>query len=142
MSNLPDFYAELQVDPKAEKEIIEAAYRKLAGKYHPDVSKSPDAVQRMKSINAAYEVLSDPYRRAAYDTARSGQGSAPFHPSSWTPVWQWDINKIWRSWIRIPLVLVAITILALRFSPRVGLFLAACLAIVWLYVTLTKPRQR
>ncbi|MBI4283737.1 MAG: DnaJ domain-containing protein [Chloroflexi bacterium] len=137
---MPDFYAALQVDPKAEKEIIQAAYRKLAAKYHPDVNKSPEAGQQMKGINAAYEVLSDPERRAAYDRARSGRVSTPFHSSSRTPVRRRDINKIWRS--RIPFVLVGATILALRFNPRFGLFLAACLAIVWLYMTLTRPRQR
>jgi curved DNA-binding protein len=57
----------LQVDPRAEAEIVEAAYRRLAQKYHPDVSNAPSAERRMKEINAAYEVLRDPLRRAAYD---------------------------------------------------------------------------
>src|SRR6266487_3535828 len=60
-------YQVLQVDPAAEPEILEAAYRRLARKYHPDVSRSPDAERRMKEINAAYEVLCDRLRRAAYD---------------------------------------------------------------------------
>lgn len=140
MPNLPDFYAILQVNPKAEKEIIEAAYRKLAARYHPDVNRSPDAARQMKRINAAYEVLGDLHRRAAYDRNRNGRGRTPFHSSSPSPVWQGDINKIWRSWI--PVVLVAVTMMALRFNPKVGLFLGACVAIVWLYVTLARLRRR
>lgn len=60
-------YQILQVDPAAEPEIIEAAYRRLAKMYHPDVSRSADASARMKQINAAFEVLRDPGRRATYD---------------------------------------------------------------------------
>ena len=65
-----DYYKILQIDPGAEPEVIEAAYRRLARKYHPDVNKSPDAVQRMQQINVAYEVLRDPAKRAEYDRAR------------------------------------------------------------------------
>lgn len=61
------FYQVLQVDPEAEPEVIEAAYRRLARKYHPDVSSASDSGTRMKGINAAYEVLRDPLRRAAYN---------------------------------------------------------------------------
>jgi hypothetical protein len=63
----PSLYEVLQVDPRAEPEIVEAAYRRLARKYHPDVSASADAERRMKEINAAYQVLRDPARRATYD---------------------------------------------------------------------------
>jgi DnaJ-like protein len=60
-------YQVLQVDPAAEQEIIEAAYRRLAKMYHPDVAGTRDAEARMKAINAAYEVLRDRGRRAAYN---------------------------------------------------------------------------
>jgi len=63
-------YKELQVDPEAEHEVIEAAYRRLARKYHPDVAPGPDAQDRMVRINQAWEVLKDPIRRAAVDRAR------------------------------------------------------------------------
>jgi DnaJ-domain-containing protein 1 len=62
-------YEILQVDPRAEPEVLEAAFRRLARKYHPDVSQTSDSVERMKELNAAYEVLRDPARRAEYDRA-------------------------------------------------------------------------
>ncbi|MBU1878977.1 MAG: J domain-containing protein [Chloroflexi bacterium] len=61
-----DLYKTLQVDPDAEPEVIAAAYRRLAAKYHPDVNASPEAAERMLALNLAYEVLGDPVRRAAY----------------------------------------------------------------------------
>lgn len=63
----PDPYRVLQVDPQAEPEVVEAAFRRLARKYHPDVNPAPEAAEQMERIMAAYEVLRDPDRRAAYD---------------------------------------------------------------------------
>jgi curved DNA-binding protein CbpA len=68
--NIPDPYKVLQVDPEAEDEVIEAAYRRLARKYHPDVWSGPDAQERMVRINQAWEMLKDSTRRAAVDRAR------------------------------------------------------------------------
>lgn len=65
-----DFYKTLQVDPAAEPEVIKAAYRRLADKYHPDKNKSPDALDRMQRINEAYSVLGDNAKRAQYDSER------------------------------------------------------------------------
>ena len=65
-----DLYRLLQVDPEADAEIIGAAYRKLAQRYHPDVTDDPAAAARMASINAAWEVLRDPARRSEYDRER------------------------------------------------------------------------
>ncbi len=69
-----DYYAILQVDPRAEPEVIEAAYRRLSLKYHPDVSEAADGGQRMRELNEAFEVLGDPARRRAYDRDRSFGG--------------------------------------------------------------------
>ena len=62
-----DYYAIMGVDRDAGQDAIKRAYRKLARKYHPDVSKEPDAEIRFKEIGEAYEVLKDPQKRAAYD---------------------------------------------------------------------------
>lgn len=67
-----DLYATLGVIPSASTEEINAAYRKLARRHHPDVTASATAEQRMSEINAARDVLSDPDRRAAYDRERAG----------------------------------------------------------------------
>jgi len=70
VTDRPDPYKVLQVDSEAEDEVIQAAYRRLAQKYHPDVASGPGAEARMAGINAAWEILSDPARRAAHDLAR------------------------------------------------------------------------
>ncbi|MFT8870993.1 MAG: molecular chaperone DnaJ [Sporolactobacillus sp.] len=62
-----DYYETLGVSKQASKEEIKKAFRQLARKYHPDVNKSPDAPEKFKQISKAYEVLSDPQKRAQYD---------------------------------------------------------------------------
>ena len=63
----PDPYKVLRIDPEADDEIIQVVYRRLARKYHPDVTPGPEAAARMIELNAAMEILGDPERRAAYD---------------------------------------------------------------------------
>jgi curved DNA-binding protein CbpA len=70
MTDGPDPYKVLQVDSEAEDEVIQAAYRRLAQKYHPDVAPGADAAARMAAINVAWEILRDPARRASFDLAR------------------------------------------------------------------------
>jgi curved DNA-binding protein len=62
-----DYYAILGVDRNASAEDIKKAYRKLARKYHPDVSKEPNAEEKFKEMAEAYETLKHPEKRAAYD---------------------------------------------------------------------------
>ncbi len=62
-----DYYAVLGIDRKADAAEVKKAYRRLARKYHPDVNNEPDAEDRFKEVGEAYEVLSDPEKRAAYD---------------------------------------------------------------------------
>lgn len=67
---LEDLYAILQVHPSAEPEVIEAAFNRLAFKYHPDRNKSPQATEVMKRLNRARDILRDPVKRAEYDRRR------------------------------------------------------------------------
>ncbi|HHW4668227.1 DnaJ C-terminal domain-containing protein [Xylella fastidiosa] len=71
-----DYYATLGVEPSAGEAEIKTAYRRLARKYHPDVSQEPGAEERFKAVNEAYEALRDPNKRAAYDQLRA-QGYRP-----------------------------------------------------------------
>jgi curved DNA-binding protein len=76
-----DYYQILGVARDETAENIKKAFRKLARKYHPDVSKEPDAELHMKEINEAYTVLSDPEKRAAYDQVGRGyQPGQDFRP--------------------------------------------------------------
>ena len=80
-----DYYKILGVSRDASADDIKRAYRKLARKYHPDVSKEKDAEQHFKEVGEAYEVLKDPKKRAAYDQLghhwRAGDNFQP--PPGW-----------------------------------------------------------
>lgn len=67
---MQDFYARLGVPPNATAELIKAAYRKSAARYHPDKNPSADAAARFREVQEAYETLSDLERRKAYDDHR------------------------------------------------------------------------
>ncbi|MCL7713474.1 DnaJ C-terminal domain-containing protein [Stenotrophomonas mori] len=71
-----DYYATLGVEPTAGDAEIKTAYRRLARKYHPDVSKEAGAEDQFKAVNEAYEALRDPAKRQAYDQLRA-QGYRP-----------------------------------------------------------------
>jgi hypothetical protein len=60
-------YTVLGVDPKADIRVIQAVYRIMAHRWHPDTNKSPQAGERMKELNAAWAILKDPEKRRKYD---------------------------------------------------------------------------
>ena len=144
MSTQLDFYGILQVHPRAEKEVIDAAYRKLAAKYHPDVSHVSDASERMKQINTAYEVLSDPVKRAAYDAAR-GVAPSPDTPPHAAARSQY-LTKTRRT-LLIAAGLMLFALVAFRLGPSLMLLVPKLMVplvvislVVWLLFTLVKPR--
>jgi len=128
MKSEPNHYTILQVDPRAEPEVIQAAYRRLAAKHHPDVDPSPEAVERMKLLNAAYEVLSDSVKRREHDMSR-------LHGQQQTIE---DTSTMQRPWWFLVLTVV-ILLLLLRFNVRLLLLAAPVFLLLWLLLKSRKP---
>ena len=80
-----DYYATLGVPRDASAEDIKKAYRKLARKFHPDVSKEKNAEEKFKEVQVAYDTLSDPEKRAAYDQLGQYRAGEDFRPP---PGWE------------------------------------------------------
>ncbi|MBV9509163.1 MAG: J domain-containing protein [Caulobacteraceae bacterium] len=118
LASIADHYATLKIAPDADLEVVKAAYKALMLKHHPDRNRDdPNALARATQINAAYEILGDPDRRAAYDGDRAEASAAP------SPSYE-DFEDSWPSPPAQP---------ANRRSgfglPRIAAFLAA--ALVW-----------
>jgi DnaJ-class molecular chaperone len=125
-----DYYKVLQVDPEADQEVITAAYRKLALKYHPDTNSSAEAEEMMKLLSRAYAVISDPQERARYDAIRrefveeEGRG-APVKAGKKS-----RSELLAKIFIRVGLI--ALIVLAMRANPRLGGILALAVIVGWL----------
>ncbi len=90
-----DYYKILGVGRDASQDEVKRAYRKLARKYHPDVSKEPNAEARFKEVGEAYEVLKDPQKREAYDRLGSGwkAGQEFTPPPGWGAAGSFDFGR-------------------------------------------------
>lgn len=86
-----DYYATLEVERTASDDEIKKAYRRLARKYHPDVSKEPKAEERFKEIGEAYETLKDPQKRRAYDQLGRFNAGDDFRPP---PGWEQQFGNV------------------------------------------------
>ena len=81
-----DYYSILGCAPDADQTVIQAAYRALSKKHHPDVNKgSQESKERFQEIQEAYEILSDPTKRAYYDSMRSGVSGHEYAPGDSFP---------------------------------------------------------
>jgi curved DNA-binding protein CbpA len=85
VSEARDYYKVLQVDPAADPEVINAAYRALAKRLHPDHDAAQQHEDRMAELNRAYAALRDPERRRAYDAERAKRPPAPEPPAAPPP---------------------------------------------------------
>ena len=89
-----DYYKVLGVSRTATQDQIQKAYRQKARRYHPDISKEPNAEERFKKVNEAYEVLKDPQSRQRYDALganwKQGQDFRP--PPGWQGFGSGDVN--------------------------------------------------
>ena len=103
-----DYYAVMGLARDATQQQIKQAYRKLARKYHPDVSKEADAEQRFKDVGEAYAVLQDPEKRAAYDQLGTGpKGGEEFRPPR---IGEPASNSV----VPDPMAMWAVTVISLR----------------------------
>lgn len=125
-----DYYKVLQVDPEADRDVIEAAFRRLARRVHPDTNRSADAEEKMKALSEAYGVLTDPEKRARFDALRRDMRSSGYPPGGGlAPGRGQELFK--RIMVRVAVAILVIA--ALRINPRLGIILAGAVLLWWLF---------
>jgi len=115
----PDYYSILKIDPDASLEAVRSAYKRLALLTHPDLSGHPQANQQMQRLNEAFEVLSDPEKRAQYDLDRIAPATlirvekpAPAAPEAQVDQKQpKDLGRKWNRLVRNQLKMIAYIVL-------------------------------
>ena len=128
---MKDYYRILELHEVASPEVIDAAYRRLARKHHPDVNPSADATQRMKELNEAFEVLSDTVRRADYDRRQAEQNRDFYRPTDSDPSHQPAPQPSWLSgFVGAVAVKFGESVAALRRRWRLLVGLASAMVIV------------
>ncbi len=128
-----DLYRILQVDPDAEQEVISAAYRRLAAKYHPDVNGTPEAARRMREINRAHEILGDAEARRAYDRSRAARwfgGAAAESPPTAAEAPKSALEQIGRSIAMMLVYSAVITLLSRMIGGQTGMAIALLIILV------------
>ena len=88
-----DYYAVLEISHTASLEDIRRAYRRLARRYHPDTSDEPDAAERFREVQTAYEILGDEVQRVAYDRTRRETGVAPADTLEAVLAWELTVSR-------------------------------------------------
>jgi len=125
-----DFYRLLEVDPKASPEVVNKAYRALVQKFHPDqyhVSNKARMEARMKAINHAYETISDPQSRRAYDRQRRIKQQR----SVVSPKIGWQHPVLWFGILALALFVLKQTGRALLMIPAGKLMILAGALLFW-----------
>lgn len=139
---MKDYYRILQVHPEAEPEVIQAAYRRLARKYHPDASDGADDAA-MQNLNEAYAVLSDPQQRATYDRAFAAQPpplpEPPLPPLPPRPSLWWALLPTALTLAMLVVFLLDILRLGVRGLPEITVVLVA---LGWLIYHFSGLRER
>jgi curved DNA-binding protein CbpA len=97
MTTTLDPYATLGVPPTASRDEAAQAHRRLAKRYHPDVNPGPEASERMRRINEAWRILSNPARRARYDADRLARPAAP-QTAAWSAYGPRTGSVTWAPW--------------------------------------------
>jgi curved DNA-binding protein CbpA len=131
-----DYYKVLQVDPEADRDVIEAAFRRLARKVHPDTNPSADAEEKMKMLSEAYGVLSDPEKRARFDALRRSMPPDGFPYPGRAPAGGGYTQGRGRELFKMILLRAAVMILviaALRINPRLGIIVAGAVLLWWFF---------